>query len=54
MTVSKFYFQKAVPVWEEGQDKTMDYTLEFKAQLQGRDGRCNRNVVGTYHPYSQL
>lgn len=37
MTVSKFYFQKAVPVWEEGQDKTMNHTLEFKAQLQGRD-----------------
>ena len=37
MTVSKFYFQKAVPVWEEGQEMTMNYTLEFKAQLQGRD-----------------
>lgn len=37
MTVSKFYFQKAVPVWEEGQEKTMNYTLEFKTRLHGRD-----------------
>ena len=37
MTVSKFCFQKAVPVWENGQEKTMNYTLEFKAQLQGTD-----------------
>lgn len=37
MTVSKFYFQKAVPVWEEGQENAMNYTLEFKTQLQGKD-----------------
>lgn len=36
MTVSKFQFQKAVPVWEDGQEKTMNYTLEFATKLQGK------------------